>query len=119
VQVTADGEQARAGEGGRLPELAAAGIPVFLENRYAAAHNKVVLIDADSREPVVITGSYNWSAGAQRRNAENVLVLRRNRELARAYLENWRRHRADAEPFTLDRPRGTGAPAARPAHNAR
>lgn len=119
VLVTADREQARSGEGSRIPELAAAGIPVFLETRYAAAHNKVMVIDADTREPVVITGSYNWSGGAQRRNAENVLVLRRNRELARAYLENWRRHHADAEPYRAEGSPRAGAIGAGPAQNAR
>lgn len=119
VLVTADREQARSGEGSRIPELAAAGIPVFLETRYAAAHNKVMVIDAETREPVVITGSYNWSGGAQRRNAENVLVLRRNRELARAYLENWRRHRADADPYRSERPGRTGPTGAGPAQNGR
>jgi phosphatidylserine/phosphatidylglycerophosphate/cardiolipin synthase-like enzyme len=105
VLVTADRDQTHLGESSRIPELAAAGIPVFLETRYAAAHNKVMVIDGDSREPAVITGSYNWSGGAQRRNAENVLILRRNRDLARAYVENWQRHRADAQPYRVERRR--------------
>jgi len=98
VLVTADREQAVAGEGSRLRDLAAAGIPVWLETRYAAAHSKVMIIDAGTRDSAVITGSFNWTAGAQRRNAENVLVLRRNRELANAYEANWRRHQAQASP---------------------
>lgn len=101
VQVTADRSQTLSGEPTRIPDLAAAGIPVFLETRYAAAHNKVMVINGESRAPVVITGSFNWTGGAQRRNAENVLVLRRNREVARAYVENWRRHAAEAAPYTV------------------
>lgn len=100
VLVTADREQAVAGEGSRLRDLTAAGIPVWLETRYAAAHSKVMIIDAGTRDSAVITGSFNWTAGAQRRNAENVLVLRRNRELANAYEANWRRHQAQASPYT-------------------
>jgi len=99
VLVTADREQAIAGEGSRLHELTAGGIPVWLESRYAAAHNKVMIIDAGTRDSAVITGSFNWTAGAQRRNAENVLVLRRNRDLASAYETNWRRHQAQASPY--------------------
>jgi phosphatidylserine/phosphatidylglycerophosphate/cardiolipin synthase-like enzyme len=103
VQVTADREQTFAGENSRVPDLAAAGIPVWLEVRYQAAHNKVMVIDAGTRTPVVITGSYNWTAAASRKNAENVLVLRGNPPLARAYAANWRRHRADALPYAAQR----------------
>lgn len=99
VLVTADREQTLAGEGSRIRDLAAAGIPVWLETRHAAAHNKVMVIDAATRDSAVITGSFNWSAAAQRRNAENVLILRRNRDLAQAYAANWRRHREQASPY--------------------
>jgi phosphatidylserine/phosphatidylglycerophosphate/cardiolipin synthase-like enzyme len=99
VLVTADREQTATGAGNRIRDLAAAGIPVWLETRYAAAHSKVMIIDAGTREPAVVTGSFNWTAGAQRRNAENVLVLRRNRDLAHAYEANWRRHQAQASAY--------------------
>ncbi|MBM3393012.1 MAG: phospholipase D family protein [Betaproteobacteria bacterium] len=96
VQVLADREQAERMENSRLPQLAAAGIPVALEVRYAAAHNKILLVDAEGEAPAVITGSYNFTWSAQAKNAENVLILRGHRELARAYLDNWKRHRAEA-----------------------
>jgi phosphatidylserine/phosphatidylglycerophosphate/cardiolipin synthase-like enzyme len=99
VLVTADSEQVRSRKGSRVRELVAAGIPVWLETRYAAAHNKVMVIDAGTREATVITGSYNWTSSAQRQNAENVVILRRNRAIADAYAANWQRHRADAEPY--------------------
>ncbi len=99
VAVTADREQTYGGEFTRIPELAAAGIPIWLEVRYAAAHSKVMVIDADTRESAVITGSYNWTSAAQRRNAENLIIFRRNRELALAYLANWERRRAEALPY--------------------
>jgi phosphatidylserine/phosphatidylglycerophosphate/cardiolipin synthase-like enzyme len=104
VQVLADREQTFAGESTRVPDLAAAGIPVWLEVRYQAAHNKVMIIDAGGEAPAVITGSYNWTVAAQRKNAENLLVLRGNRPLALAYAKNWRRHRADALAYA-DTPR--------------
>lgn len=99
VEVLADREMLRKGENSQLPVLAAAGIPVWLETRYASAHNKVLLIDAESPGGVVITGSYNFTWSAQARNAENLLLLRGNPPLARRYLENWRRHRDDAEKY--------------------
>ena len=80
-----------------LPLLAEGGIPVWQETRYAAAHNKVLLIDIEQSDPVVITGSYNFSWSAQARNAENLLILRGNPALARRYLDNWQRHRSEAE----------------------
>ncbi len=103
VLVTADREQTATAAGNRIRDLAAAGIPVWLETRYLAAHNKVMIIDAGTRESAVVTGSFNWTAGAQRRNAENVLILRRNRDLAQAYEANWRRHQAQASPYPAPR----------------
>lgn len=99
VRVLADRAMAVNGENSQIPLLAAAGIEVRLETRYAAAHNKIMLIDAEGNRPVVVTGSYNFTFSAQARNAENLLILRGNRELARAYLANWRRHRDEAVPF--------------------
>lgn len=99
VKVLADREQAERQENSRIPQLAAAGIPVALEVRYAAAHNKILLVDAEGEAPAVITGSYNFTWSAQAKNAENVLILRGHRELARGYLDNWRRHRAEAVAY--------------------
>lgn len=83
----------------QIPWLAAQGIPVWLETRYAAAHNKIVLIDAARPDGAVITGSYNFTWSAQARNAENLLILRGNRALQQRYLANWRRHRAEAQAY--------------------
>ena len=97
VDVLADAEKLQSGDKSRIDELRAAGIPIRLETRYAAAHNKVILVDAETAHPVVITGSYNFTWSAQARNSENVLFLRNHSELARRYLSNWWRHEADAE----------------------
>jgi phosphatidylserine/phosphatidylglycerophosphate/cardiolipin synthase-like enzyme len=99
VAVLADREMVAKGENSQLPQLAAAGIPVWLEVRYAAAHNKILLVDAAEEHSVVATGSYNYTFSAQARNAENLLILRGNAALAAAYLKNWQRHRADALPM--------------------
>lgn len=99
VQVLADREMTIKGDNSQVPQLAAAGVPVWLEVRYASAHNKVILIDALESACIVVTGSYNYTFSAQARNAENLLILRGNSSLARAYLDNWRRHQAEALPY--------------------
>jgi phosphatidylserine/phosphatidylglycerophosphate/cardiolipin synthase-like enzyme len=96
VDVLADAEMNRRAEGNSIPALLAAGIPVAFETRYNAAHNKVIVVDPDSGDCAVLTGSYNFTWSAQARNAENLLILRGNRALTRRYLENWQRHRAEA-----------------------
>ena len=99
VQVMADREQTFSGESSRIPELVQAGIPVTLEVRYQSAHNKVMVMDAGTADAAVITGSYNWTYAAQNKNAENVMILRHNPDIANAYAANWRRHYADALPY--------------------
>jgi phosphatidylserine/phosphatidylglycerophosphate/cardiolipin synthase-like enzyme len=99
VELVADASQTELIEHNVLPSLARAGIPVLLDAEHVSAHNKTMVLDPDGERPVVVTGSFNFTFSAQYRNAENVLVLRGNRELARAYLDDWRRHRAHARPY--------------------
>ncbi|RTL48800.1 MAG: phospholipase D family protein [Rhodocyclaceae bacterium] len=99
VQLLADREQMERNENSLVPQLASAGVTVRLETKYSAAHNKVLVIDAEGDHPVVVTGSYNFSWSAQARNAENLLVLRDNPKLALAYRDNWLRHWGEAEPY--------------------
>jgi phosphatidylserine/phosphatidylglycerophosphate/cardiolipin synthase-like enzyme len=99
VEMLADAEQATKNENSLIRRLHDSGIPVRLEVRYASAHNKLMLIDAEDSEPVVVTGSYNFTYSAQARNAENLVILRGNAPLARAYFDNWRRHRDEALAF--------------------
>jgi phosphatidylserine/phosphatidylglycerophosphate/cardiolipin synthase-like enzyme len=98
VRVIADREQA-ASESSRLGELVAAGISVLIDAGQGSAHNKVMIVDSTGTEPAVVTGSYNWTYAARSRNAENILVLRGNPELAGAYLSNWQRHAERAQPL--------------------
>jgi phosphatidylserine/phosphatidylglycerophosphate/cardiolipin synthase-like enzyme len=100
IEMLTDRDQVSRNQHSLVHTLHDSGIPIWFEVRYAAAHNKVMLIDAESREPVVITGSYNFTFSAQARNSENLLILRGNLPLARAYLDNWHRHRRDAVPYS-------------------
>jgi phosphatidylserine/phosphatidylglycerophosphate/cardiolipin synthase-like enzyme len=63
----------------------AAGIPVWIDRRKGIAHNKVIVIDGR----FVVTGSFNFTAAADRWNAENVVVLE-SAVVAAQYLANWR-----------------------------
>jgi len=60
------------------------GIPVWIDNKVAIAHNKVMIID----DSLVITGSYNYSRAAQYRNAENAVFIK-SHEVADEYLRNF------------------------------
>ncbi|WP_439891890.1 phospholipase D family protein [Ralstonia sp. 25C] len=99
VRVLADREQMMRANGSRVPEIANAGIPVWLEVRYKNAHNKVIVIDPRGVRPVLVTGSFNFTQTAQRGNAENVLIVRGDADLARRYAANWQKHVADALPY--------------------
>ena len=48
--------------------------------RQKIMHDKVIVIDGQ----VVVTGSFNWTANAERFNAENMLVIR-DKDLAKKY----------------------------------
>ena len=95
VEVLADAGMHQRGRNA-LPTLLEAGIAVALETDYAAAHNKVLIVDADGPGCTVVTGSYNFTWSAAKRNAENILVLREHCALAQLYRHNWQQHRAKA-----------------------
>ena len=67
--------------------LLIAKVSVLIDRDHAIAHNKVVIVDGATVE----TGSYNFSAAARDRNAENVVVLE-GREVADRYRRNWLDH---------------------------
>lgn len=65
--------------------LTARDIPVRLNGRYAAMHDKFIVSDGRTVE----TGSYNYTRAAARRNSENALVIENMPELASRYLQHW------------------------------
>ena len=71
------------------------GIPVFIDDKHAIAHNKIMIID----NRVVITGSFNFSQAAETKNAENILILDDLPDLTRAYQENFQKHLRHAVPY--------------------
>ncbi len=76
--------------------LANSGILTRIDAVHAIAHNKVMVIDNE----LVITGSFNFTKAAEKKNAENLLVIH-SRELAARYSDNWRQHASHSESFSF------------------
>lgn len=99
VQLIADDEQIRKMQRGMVPEIAAGGVPTFVDGEHASAHNKTMVIDAGLPQAAVITGSFNFTHAAQYRNAENLLIFRGNPQLTQTYYKNWQLHRSHSRTF--------------------
>ena len=74
--------------------LADHGVAVRTDGHYAIFHHKFFVVDRSTVE----TGSFNYTSSADKRNAENALVLRGVPELADAYLTEWTRLWDEADP---------------------
>ncbi len=99
VEIVADRGQALELPGSTVPNLARQGIAVWLDGNFAAAHNKVLIIDGASAQGALVTGSYNYTGAAQSRNAENVLIVRHDPALALRYRANFMRLRDRAQRY--------------------
>ncbi|WP_196592506.1 phospholipase D family nuclease [Pectinatus sottacetonis] len=60
-------------------------IPTKIDHQFSIAHSKIIIIDDIN----IVTGSYNFTKSAETKNAENVLIIRNNPELAQLYVKNW------------------------------
>jgi phosphatidylserine/phosphatidylglycerophosphate/cardiolipin synthase-like enzyme len=99
VDIVADGAQQETGGTPHLAALRRAGARVFLTEVPGAAHNKVIIIDADRPAAAVITGSYNYTRAANSRNAENVVIISGSPGLARRFVDNFDYHRSLAKAW--------------------
>lgn len=61
-------------------------IKIYQDKVAGIAHNKVMIID----NTTVITGSFNFTDNADKKNAENVIVLH-DSNLAQQYYDNWKK----------------------------
>jgi len=66
--------------------LANQGVPVRVDYRYTIMHDKFMVIDGVTVEE----GSFNYTAAAESKNAENVLVLH-DQVVAGQYAQEWKR----------------------------
>jgi phosphatidylserine/phosphatidylglycerophosphate/cardiolipin synthase-like enzyme len=71
-------------------------VPVWIDAEHAIAHNKIILIDGGAR---ILTGSFNFTKSAEERNAENLLIIEGQPELAAKYAANFEAHLKHAEPY--------------------
>lgn len=99
VEIIGDARQHASGGLPHLRALARAGARVWLDGAHAAAHDKVIILDAALPGAAVITGSYNFTRAAQRANAENVVVISGNRALTDRFAANFDKHRRDSTPW--------------------
>lgn len=86
VFVVAD-KKSNTGKYSAVSFLANQGVPVVLNAQYAIHHHKFIVVDGVH----VQTGSFNYSAAAVNKNAENVLVLHHVPDLAYQYAQEWTR----------------------------
>ncbi|MDP1975160.1 MAG: phospholipase D family protein, partial [Alphaproteobacteria bacterium] len=68
----------------KISFLSRNGVFVYIDIDATLAHNKVIVIDKE----VTITGSYNFSAAADKSNIENLIVIK-DPKVARSYLDNY------------------------------
>ena len=54
-------------------------------------HHKFIVIDAETRNPIIYTGSANMSNNSLHKNDENILEMRKSRRLAEVYLSEFLR----------------------------
>jgi len=71
-----------------------AGVVTLIDGAHAIAHDKVMVVDGET----VVTGSFNFTAAAEQKNAENLLVIR-DTALAARYAENLRAHAAHSARY--------------------
>lgn len=84
VQVIAD-KKSNSGKYSAVTFLANHGVPVRVNGNYQIFHHKFMVIDGLHVE----TGSFNYSAAAVNRNAENVLMIWNTKEIAEKYTQQW------------------------------
>lgn len=70
-------------------------VPVRLNGQYAIMHNKFIVADGH----MVETGSFNYTSSADKRNAENALLIRNAPALAAKYQQEFNRLWREASPL--------------------
>ena len=100
VRILLDAVRTQQASGSDAYALSRAGIGVKLENRYENAHNKIIIVDAILPTAVLLTGSYNFTYTAAKKNAENLLVIRNAPDVLTRYANNWMAHDKEAIPYS-------------------
>jgi len=77
-----------------VSQLACAGVDVRLNGMYSIMHNKFIVADGSAVE----TGSFNYTSSAEKRNAENALVIKDEPDIARQYQAEFNRLWNESSP---------------------
>jgi phosphatidylserine/phosphatidylglycerophosphate/cardiolipin synthase-like enzyme len=99
VQVEVLLDQSEAGvAGGERDRLCAGGVTVRVENFAGKIHDKYAVVDTGAAsDPLIVTGSTNWTANAVTANDENMLIIH-DTGLASAYAADFARLRSAITP---------------------
>ena len=98
VYVITDEGQGESKYGRKVLEfLASHGVKVKIKRGSGGGlmHHKYAVIDGK----IVLTGSYNWTYSAEKRNDENLVAIEGSRNLAKTYFENFKALWQKATPF--------------------
>lgn len=72
----------------------AGGALVWLDPKHTCSHNKIMIIDREK----IVTGSFNFTYAAEKRNAENLLIIS-SPDLAAVYTDNFLKHRQHSTKY--------------------
>ena len=86
-------------KGSERRALRRAGITVYIHPEPVSMHSKVILID----DALLITGSFNLTWSADRKNVENLMILRDKPGIAKAYLEQFKKLKAKSKRYATQR----------------
>jgi phosphatidylserine/phosphatidylglycerophosphate/cardiolipin synthase-like enzyme len=75
-----------------LPHLLENRLKPLIDSHHAIAHNKIMVVDRRT----IITGSFNFTHQAEQENAENLLIIQGQPELAQQYRQNFFNHKEHA-----------------------
>jgi phosphatidylserine/phosphatidylglycerophosphate/cardiolipin synthase-like enzyme len=92
VRVIAD-RAAPCGRASGIDPLAAAGVPIWIDDRARLAHAKTMVVDGTA----TLMGSYNWTRGASENSKDLNLVS--SPTVAAAYTTHWRQRLAVSVRF--------------------
>jgi phosphatidylserine/phosphatidylglycerophosphate/cardiolipin synthase-like enzyme len=73
------------------------GLAPLIDAEHAIAHNKIMIID----QKLLATGSFNFTNQAENQNAENLLLIRGNKELIERYRQNFLHHKSHSKPAVM------------------
>jgi phosphatidylserine/phosphatidylglycerophosphate/cardiolipin synthase-like enzyme len=75
-----------------------AAISTYIDDDHETAHDKIMIIDNQT----LITGSFNFTVAAEKKNAENLLIIRDAPDLMRKYQENFEKHKSHSYGYARE-----------------